>query len=179
MLECMRIITSFNMLNKLRDWLKPTLDFIVKPFLWIHPNVITLSTLLFSLGAGIALSSGDHILGAILFSGNILDMFDGHIARQSGKSTKFGGLLDTLVDRTNEGIFFFGAALGGFISFPLAFTGMFASILVSFVKAIGTAAMGETKVGTNALSIGVGLSQSRSLLSMLKDVIILMHSNII
>jgi phosphatidylglycerophosphate synthase len=144
------------MIHKLRKPLDPFLKAITAPFLWIHPNTISLLTLLFSVASGVALSQGRFKLGALLFAGNILDVFDGYIARAMGKTSRFGGVLDTVLDRVAEAIFFFGAAFGGLISFELGYIAIVTSLMVSFIKAVATAAMGETKVGTNALSIGIG-----------------------
>ncbi|MBN1915720.1 CDP-alcohol phosphatidyltransferase family protein [Candidatus Dojkabacteria bacterium] len=144
------------MFSKLKSVFEPLLNILIRPFLWISPNVMSMIAFSISAGSGIALAIGKPRLAAILFVGNILDSFDGQIARKTGRVTKFGGLLDTNLDRLAEAVFFFGAAYGGYISFEIAFIAIVASVMVSFVKAVATAAMGETKVGTNALSVGIG-----------------------
>src|SRR5688572_8031200 len=104
------------MFSKLKTLFEPILDFAVKPFLWIHPNVMSLIAFVVSCGSGVALAFGRPDLATILFLGNILDAFDGQIARKTGKISRFGGLLDTNLDRITEAVFFFGAGYGGYIS---------------------------------------------------------------
>lgn len=149
------------MFSKLRSFLQPILDIVTIPFLWMSPTLINFIAIGFAIASGVFLARGDNTLGAILYAGNIFDVFDGHVARKTGKVTKFGGLLDTTLDRLSEAIFFFGAAYGGFISFELAYIGIIASIMVSFVKAVATASIGETHVGVNKLSVGIGQRADR------------------
>jgi len=149
------------MFSKLRSILQPILDVVTIPFLWMSPTLLNFLALVFALLSGYFLAKGNNILAAVLFLGNIFDVFDGHVARKTGKVTKFGGLLDTVLDRISEAIFFFGAAYGGFISFELAYIGIVASLMVSFIKATASALVGEAHVGTNQLSVGIGQRADR------------------
>jgi phosphatidylglycerophosphate synthase len=144
------------MFSGLKSKFEPVLDILTKPFLSIPPDFFSVLALIVPSLAGLALASRRNILAAVLFLGNIFDAFDGYIARKTGKTSKFGGLLDTTFDRIVEAAVLLGAAAGGYVSFQVAYIAMFFSIMVSFVKATATAVLGETNVGKNALSVGIG-----------------------
>ena len=46
--------------------------------------------------------------GAVFLAGGILDLFDGALARLTGKTTPFGALLDSVFDRLGEAALFVG-----------------------------------------------------------------------
>lgn len=46
--------------------------------------------------------------GAVFLAGGILDLFDGALARLTGKATAFGALLDSVFDRLGEAALFVG-----------------------------------------------------------------------
>ena len=80
-----------------------------KPLVWVFnklgfsPNGVTFLGLLITLIASVFVSQGQFILGAILILlGGALDLIDGGLARHKGKVTKFGALLDSVIDRVQE-----------------------------------------------------------------------------
>jgi len=108
----------------------------------IHPNVITLSSLLLALVAFILYWQGIFWAGAIflLFCG-ICDTIDGEIARRTNRVTKIGGFLDSTVDRINEfivylGLFFYYYDKTPYVLFWIFFA-MFGSMMVSYTRARG------------------------------------------
>jgi CDP-diacylglycerol--glycerol-3-phosphate 3-phosphatidyltransferase len=120
-----------------------TLAPIVRVFvaLGITPNMITVAGLIGSIAAGVAIANEQLILGGILvlvFGG--LDMFDGAVARATGRATPFGALFDSVLDRMGEAV-----VLGGILIYELdrgnkeeailAFAAVVGSILVSYVRA--------------------------------------------
>lgn len=77
--------------------------------LGISPNLVTLFGLVLSGLAAYLITLDRFILaGAILLLSGVFDLLDGSLARLTGKVSKFGSLLDSLVDRVSEGILFFG-----------------------------------------------------------------------
>lgn len=109
--------------------------------LGITPNMITVAGLIGSVAAAIAIANEQLILGGILvlvFGG--LDMFDGAVARATGRATPFGALFDSVLDRMGEAV-----VLGGILIYELdrgnkeevilAFAAVVGSILVSYVRA--------------------------------------------
>jgi CDP-diacylglycerol--glycerol-3-phosphate 3-phosphatidyltransferase len=79
--------------------------------------------------------------GAALFAiGSILDILDGALARAGGKTTPFGGFLDSTTDRVGEGFVLGAIALvfardGLDWAIALAFASLAGSFLVSYTRA--------------------------------------------
>lgn len=109
--------------------------------LHITPNMITVFGLLVSMGAGYAIAQGHLVLGGvIMLAGAIMDMFDGAVARMTGKASTFGAFLDSVLDRLGEAAILMGLlafyfrgsdALGTY----LAFGTVVLSIMVSYTRA--------------------------------------------
>jgi len=119
--------------------LNPVVDFVVD--LNMHPN--TLSFIGFSLivGSVVCLVLGYlHISAGLMLIAGIFDNIDGHAARKSNKSSRFGALLDSTLDRASE--FFFLAGAGYYFItkelYATAIASVFAvcfSLLVSYIRA--------------------------------------------
>jgi CDP-diacylglycerol--glycerol-3-phosphate 3-phosphatidyltransferase len=80
-------------------------------------------------------------VGAVAFLvGSILDILDGALARAGGKTTPFGGFLDSTTDRVGEGFMLGAIALvfardGLDWAIALAFASLAGSFLVSYTRA--------------------------------------------
>lgn len=109
--------------------------------LGVSPNMITVAGLGGSVAAAVAIADGRLVLGGILvlvFGG--LDLFDGAVARATGRATPFGALFDSVLDRLGEAV-----VLGGILVYELdqgndeeailAFAAVVGSIMVSYVRA--------------------------------------------
>jgi CDP-diacylglycerol--glycerol-3-phosphate 3-phosphatidyltransferase len=69
----------------------------------ITPNALTWSGLLLSFGAAVLIALGQpFIAGFVVLLSGLFDMLDGALARFINKSTKFGGILDSTLDRLGE-----------------------------------------------------------------------------
>ncbi len=109
--------------------------------LGITPNMITVAGLFGSIGAAVAIANGQLVLGGILvllFGG--LDMFDGAVARATGRATPFGALFDSVLDRLGEAVVLGGILVhqldrGNDEEVILAFAAIVGSIMVSYVRA--------------------------------------------
>lgn len=109
----------------------------------IQPNHITLLGLLFFALAGWFCSTGKW-LNALTFViiGALMDGLDGLLARESGKSSVFGAILDSSCDRLTE-IFLLMGIMITYLNNPtinhpgiiLCFAGICGSIMVSYIKA--------------------------------------------
>lgn len=77
--------------------------------------------------------------GALILFAGLFDMLDGQVARLSNKSSKFGALFDSVLDRYSEMILFFGicyylVAHHYFLSSVLAFLALIGSMMVSYTR---------------------------------------------
>jgi CDP-diacylglycerol--glycerol-3-phosphate 3-phosphatidyltransferase len=161
--------------------LQPLVNALVKT--GVSPNTITtfglllniVATIIFIAGAELG-SRGDlEYVGwggfVILFAG-LFDMLDGQVARAGKKSSQFGALYDSVLDRYSELIMFLGicyylVAHSYFMSSIIAFLAMIGSIMVSYVRAraeglgipcsVGLMQRPEriVLVGTSALACGI------------------------
>jgi CDP-diacylglycerol--glycerol-3-phosphate 3-phosphatidyltransferase len=107
----------------------------------ISPNIVTALGLLVALVTAWVLSTGHFFLGGflVLVSG-AFDMLDGAVARISGKSTRFGAILDSTFDRLSEAALFLGllayyANQGSFQEIVLVGAALVGSMLTSYVRA--------------------------------------------
>ena len=124
----------------------------------LSPNAVTLLGFCVAAAAAGLVGAGYLLAGGILFlAGSVLDLMDGAMARQSGRVTSFGGLLDSVMDRLGEAAIFLGIAVYGvradlgedrllflIVALLLALT---TSQTVSYLRARGEAAGIETKAG--------------------------------
>jgi CDP-diacylglycerol--glycerol-3-phosphate 3-phosphatidyltransferase len=107
----------------------------------ITPNVITTAGLALSIVVAWVLATGHFFLGGflVLFSG-AFDMLDGAVARLTGKTSRFGGVLDSTFDRVSEGALLLGllayyADRGGEQEILLIGAALLGSLLTSYVRA--------------------------------------------
>ena len=78
----------------------------------LTPNAITLIGFAVCIGAAYAASEGWLLAAGIIFlAGSGLDMFDGALARMTGKDSPFGALMDSVFDRLGEAALFVGMGL--------------------------------------------------------------------
>ena len=108
----------------------------------IHPNAITLTGLCISPVAGLMAAQGHWLLSALFIGlGALTDGLDGLVARQTGKKSSWGAILDSTADRLTE-IFWLGGLAYYFMSAPngrigviFSFAAMSGSLMVSYVRA--------------------------------------------
>ncbi len=104
----------------------------------VTPNFVSMFSLGLSLISAIFYATGCFFTGglALLLSG-FTDTIDGSIARITGRSNKFGALLDSTLDRYAEFFVFFGLLIHFRAGWPLyiVIIALMGSIMVSYVKA--------------------------------------------
>jgi CDP-diacylglycerol---glycerol-3-phosphate 3-phosphatidyltransferase len=77
------------------------------------PNSLTIAGFLGTCAAGVAAAYQQWALAGILVIGfGIFDLFDGTLARATGKASRFGAFLDSTLDRTGENLVLSGVAIG-------------------------------------------------------------------
>jgi len=107
----------------------------------VTPNTLTVIGFLVSVAAGVLIAKGYFLAGGlvVLFAG-AFDLLDGPLARATGKTTKFGGFLDSTLDRLSEaavlaGILAYYAFHEGTWESLLAFGTFVGSVMVSYLRA--------------------------------------------
>jgi phosphatidylglycerophosphate synthase/putative flippase GtrA len=135
----------------------------------IPPNVITSLSVVFALGAGLAVAPGRFALGGWLFVlAGVLDFLDGRVARSTGQTTLGGAALDSVFDRYVESAMLVGLAwyyrhTWVLVASLLALTG---SLLVPYVRAraeslgVSLAEVGFMQRPERVLLLGVGTALS-------------------
>ena len=127
--------------------------------LGLTPNALTLIGFLGTCVAAWAAATQQWLLAGILvLVFGIFDLFDGTLARATGRATKLGAFLDSTFDRAGEAIVFVGIAIGlagtGIAGTDLfAPAAMAASFLVSYTRA-KSESLGFTS-GTGMAAIGL------------------------
>src|SRR5687767_6194933 len=75
----------------------------------INPNVLTVIGVGINVGCGLLFGFGLFFwAGIALIVANLFDMLDGQVARLSGRVTRFGGFLDSSLDRLSDMVVFLG-----------------------------------------------------------------------
>ena len=134
----------------------------------LTPNLVTLIGLLIAVGGAGLVAVGEWWAGGIVvLFGGVFDMFDGALARMTGRASKFGALLDSVVDRVSEAVALFGVLAFYLISdndigAALAYAAIIGSLMVSYMRARSEGLGIECKVGVmtrpeRVAAIGFGL----------------------
>lgn len=109
--------------------------------LGLTPNALTLIGFLGTCVAAVAAAYQWWLAaGVLVLAFGIFDLFDGALARATGRATKLGAFLDSTFDRAGEAIVFLGVSVGllaaGFGEGAwLAAAAMAAAFLVSYTRA--------------------------------------------
>jgi CDP-diacylglycerol--glycerol-3-phosphate 3-phosphatidyltransferase len=109
--------------------------------LGLTPNALTVIGFLGTCVAAFAAASQAWLVAGILvLAFGIFDLFDGTLARATGKVTRFGAFLDSTLDRAGEAVVYLGIAAGcltgGFKAGALlAASAMAAAFMVSYTRA--------------------------------------------
>jgi len=123
----------------------------------IHPNAITTGGFLVTVAAGFFYHQ-DHVRTAGLFVllGGLFDIFDGRVARESGRDSAFGSFYDSTLDRISEIVVFlgllslynhYGVELADIWMIYVILLAMGGSLMVSYTRAKAESLGIECKVG--------------------------------
>ena len=119
----------------------------------LTPNIVTIIGLLIAVVAAYLIGVGLWWAGGLvaLFAG-IFDMFDGALARMTGRASDFGALLDSTIDRVSEAVVLLGVlayyiANDNDIGALLVYAALVGSIMVSYMRARSEGLGIECKVG--------------------------------
>lgn len=121
--------------------------------LGLTPNAITIIGFAISCAAAVLAGAEAWLVAAVVtLVGGGFDMFDGALARATGRATRFGAFLDSTFDRWGEAVVYAGIATGAvFAQAPsttlLATLAMASSFMVSYTRARAEGAGFHGEVG--------------------------------
>src|SRR5271157_1103411 len=119
----------------------------------IPPNVITWSALVLNLWAGILFAAGRFAsAGGMMLLAGLCDLLDGPVARRQNRVSRFGGFLDSILDRYADLILFLGllvyyVQVNRFRYAILAGAAMAGAVMVSYAKARAESLVPPSEVG--------------------------------
>lgn len=121
--------------------------------LGLSANAITFVGFLLNIIPTIFIARGQFFVAGLIFLICApLDALDGAVARESGKVTRFGALLDSSLDRYSEalllgGLAYYMAHRGDEIGVILSFVALAGSVMVSYTRARSEGLGIDNKVG--------------------------------
>jgi CDP-diacylglycerol--glycerol-3-phosphate 3-phosphatidyltransferase len=133
--------------------------------LGLTPNALTTIGFVGTCIAGAAAASQAWLIAGILVMAfGIFDLFDGTLARATGRVTKFGAFLDSTFDRAGEAIVYIGLgagllAVGSGAGSILAAAAMAAAFMVSYTRAKAESLGFAT--GTGMANVGIAPREVR------------------
>lgn len=122
----------------------------------INPNVLTVIGVSINVVSGLLFGLGHFFwAGVILIVANLFDMLDGQVARRTGQVTRFGGFLDSTLDRVSDMAAFVGlmtfyardTELHSTLNVLLAGLALVGSVLVSYASARAESLIPKCDVG--------------------------------
>src|SRR6476661_3193919 len=122
----------------------------------INPNFLTVIGVALNVGCGLLFGFGHFFAAGItLVVANLFDMLDGQVARLSGRVTRFGGFLDSSLDRLSDMVIFVGLMVfyarntefHSTLNVFLAGAGLMGSVMVSYASARAESLIPKCDVG--------------------------------
>jgi len=110
----------------------------------VHPNILTTIGVVINGVCGLLFGFGEFFwAGVVLIVANLFDMLDGNVARLTGNVTRYGGFLDSSLDRLSDMFAFVGIMMfyagnspqHSILNVFLASVGMMMSVMVSYTTA--------------------------------------------
>lgn len=125
------------MITKFKKHLEPLIAIIAYPFLSWNPSLLTVISLLFAVLFFIGIVQHMYWLSLFSLIGFLFDAIDGYVARKQNKVTKFGGFLDSTLDRAADFFFITSFAYAHLVSWELTVIVLFTSFLISYMRSRG------------------------------------------
>lgn len=126
--------------------------------LGLTPNALTVIGVALNIAVAVVIAIGQaQVGGALLLVASAFDMLDGAVARATGSSSRFGGFLDSTLDRYSEAVVY-GGVLIYLLNRPedaktgaiLVFLSSAGALLISYARARAEAAGYTASVGLAA-----------------------------
>lgn len=118
-----------------------------------NPNAITLAGLALNIWIAWLFAEGRIVLaGWLMILSGALDVLDGALANAAGRITRFGGFLDSVVDRYSDlviwlGIIIFYARIGNLFYLVLSGIALIGTLMISYTRARAENLIPSCKVG--------------------------------
>ncbi|MEM2926389.1 MAG: CDP-alcohol phosphatidyltransferase family protein [Candidatus Bathyarchaeia archaeon] len=80
-----------------------------------------------------------YLAGSLVLASGLCDALDGPIARLTGRVSKIGAFMDSMLDRYSEAFILCGIILGGLVELSWGLLALVGSLLVSYARARGEA----------------------------------------
>ena len=131
----------------------------------LTPNALTVIGFVIACVAAVAAGAQAWLAaGLLVIFGAVFDLFDGALARATGKASRLGAFLDSTLDRGGEGVVYIGIVwgtldLGLWRPTMLAAMAMAAAFMVSYTRA-KSESLGFTS-GTGMASVGLAPREVR------------------
>jgi CDP-diacylglycerol--glycerol-3-phosphate 3-phosphatidyltransferase len=120
--------------QRVRGWAVPIATALGR--LGLTPNALTVIGFIGTCGAAVAAAAQQWILaGVLVLLFGIFDLFDGALARATGRASKFGAFLDSTLDRTGENLVYAGIAFGCAVDYYPLGVGL-AALAVAFASVV-------------------------------------------
>jgi archaetidylinositol phosphate synthase len=109
----------------------------------LTPNTVSVIGIVLAILSALAYTSGHKNLTlavVLLLASGYCDILDGALARLCQKTTPFGGLLDSMLDRYADSAVYIGIIIGGLCTVLWGLLALIGSLLVSYARARAEAA---------------------------------------
>ncbi len=140
---------DLDMLGRMKEKISPFLDPLTETLygIGIKPDHITFSAFTLGLLASVFIAGSRFEVGAVLLAvSGLLDILDGALARNSGRVTDFGGILDSVADRYVDAAIFIALGIAG-INWTLVSIALLGALMVSYTRARAEKAIKRCDVG--------------------------------
>jgi CDP-diacylglycerol--glycerol-3-phosphate 3-phosphatidyltransferase/archaetidylinositol phosphate synthase len=136
------------------------------------PNSMTITSLFVAIISGYVYTLRMPTEAALLIIlTGVIDMFDGAIARTTGRVTNFGATFDHVVDRYAEFFVIIGIIYAGYTSWISGFFTLFGMLMASFTRA-----KAESVGGLKSCTVGIAERQEKLLLIIGGSLLLFMFS---
>lgn len=122
------------MISNSKSKFQPFLELIAKPFMWINPNVITVVSFFISTLFLYFIIAENYIGALIIFAFACFDSVDGTVARATGKESRFGGVLDSSLDRITDAFMIMSFGFAEVIDWALILAVLIFSYMISYIR---------------------------------------------
>jgi phosphatidylglycerophosphate synthase len=123
----------------------------------LSPNTMTIASLFVAIASAYVYAMDMAPWGALLIvATGVFDMFDGAIARATGKTSRFGATLDHVTDRYAECFIVCGMIYGGYTPWFWGLFTLFGMLMASFTRA-----KAESVGGLERCTVGIAERQEK------------------